>query len=252
MEGTLEIVVFAAIAIMVIIVAVGVSQRESFNKLRAELEKEFPDSKIHISHNDSSFLVVDFSTDQILLGLQKIRGSILAQEQPYRSVIPFAGIVKAEILRDGTQVASTNRVSQAIGAATGALAFGGVGAIIGGLSGSSTSSSGIKRLSIQITVDDPDKPIHEITFYETTRKKGGKRGEVFFDQGAQQVAEFAAHFEAAIRKADDKRVKASQNKSISKSESSIADQVGELWKLKEAGALSQEEFEIQKSKVMST
>ncbi|WP_108836318.1 SHOCT domain-containing protein [Tateyamaria sp. Alg231-49] len=249
----MEVIIFVVIAVVVIVIVIifVISQEQKINSLRTELENEFPEAKIHVSHNDSSFLVVDFRKEKMVVGLQKARGTILAQEQPYRSEIPFSGIVKAEVLKDDTQVASTNRGSQALGAAVGAVAFGGVGAIIGGLSGSSTSSSATKRLSIQITVDDPQEPLHEVTFYETERKEGGKRGEMFFDQGAQQVAEFAAHIEAAVRKADGAKPNSAFPPTASKGNTSVTEQIGELWSLKEAGALTQEEFETQKAKLIN-
>ncbi len=175
------------------------------------------------------------------------------QEQPYRIEFPFSAIVKVDILRDGTQVASTNRGSQALGAAVGAVAFGGVGAVIGALSGSSTSSSGTKKLSLQITVNDSNKPIHEVTFYETDRKKGGKRGEMFFDQGAQQIAEFSAHLETAIRKPEKASSAIITNDLSSHEENgTLADQIGKLWQLKEAGALTEEEFITQKARLMKS
>ncbi|MBD3822851.1 MAG: hypothetical protein IE914_11435 [Thiotrichales bacterium] len=220
------------------------------NKLRTELVAEFPEAKIHVSDSDDSFLVVDFSTERVVVGLRKVRGTILAQEQPYRTEMSFSGIIKAEILKDGTLVASTNRGSQALGAAIGAVAFGGAGAIIGALSGSSTSSSGVKRLSIQVTLDDTSKPVHEVTFYETKRKKGGKRGEVFFDQGAKRVVEFAAHIESAIRKASPGTSQTNHVSRGGSSEKSISDQIGELWRLKEVGALTQDEFEAEKAKII--
>lgn len=235
-----EIIIFVILFVVVIAVAgavAGAITDTPFRRFRSKLENEFPGTKVHVSHDDHSFLVVDFSNEQIIVGLRKPRGTILAQEKPYRSRYPFSAIVKAEVLRDGTQVASTNRGSQAIGAAVGAVAFGGIGAIIGGLSGSSTSVSGTKRLSIQITVDDSTKPIHEVTFYETKSKKGGKRGDMLFDQGAQQIVEFGAHIEAAIRQSDKVQ--------------SLADQIGDLWKLKEVGALTQEEFDAQKARLMN-
>lgn len=246
----MEFIVLAFIAILVIAVVIGIAQGQKINDLRAELEKEFPGAKIHVSHNDTSFLVVDFATEQIVLGLEKLRGSLLAQEPPYRSQIPFSAIVKAEIMQDGTQLSSTNRGSQAIGAAVGAVALGGVGALIGGLSASSTSISGTKHLSLRITVDDPGKPIHDITFYDTERKQGGKRGEMFFDQGAQQMAEFAAHVETAIRTADAAQPEAPLIPPEQPA-ASVAAQIGELWKLKEAGALTQDEFEAQKARLIN-
>ena len=248
----MEVIIFVFIAGFVILLIHSISIGRKVNEFHTELKKKFPGAKIHISAYDQSFLVVDFETDQIVVGVKKVRGTLLTQERPYRSRVPFSGIIKAEVLRDGTQVASTNRGSQALGAAIGAVAFGGVGAIIGGLSGSLTSSSGTKRLSIQITVDNASKPIHEVTFYETKRKEGGKRGEIFFDNGAKLVAEFAAYIEAAMRKAGKEEPQATLATTASKFEKSLADQVGELWKLKEAGALTQEEFETQKSKLMNS
>jgi len=247
----LEILLFAAVAVVVIAVIIGLMQGAKINELQSKLQKEFPSGKVHVSHNDSSFLVVDFLSGQVVIGLAKARGTLLSQEMPYRSEIPFSGVIKVEILKDGTQVASTNRGSQALGAAVGGIAFGGVGAIIGGLSGSSTSTTGTKRLSIQITVDSENKPIHEVTFYETERKKGGKRGEIFFDQGAKQISEFAAYLESAIRKAD-----AAMNvKSYERAEGKAklpTEQLTELWQLRQAGALTQEEFEDAKAKLINS
>lgn len=242
----MELIILFAIVVVVIAVVIGVAQGQRINDLHSGLEAEFPGARIHVSYNDSSFLVVDFATDQIVAGLDKPRGTVLAQEQPYRSVVAFSDIVKAEIIRDGTQVASTNRGSQVLGAAVGAVAFGGVGAIIGGLSGSSTSVSGAKRLSVRITVEDADKPLHEVTFYETDRKKGGRRGDMLFDQGAQQVAEFAAHIEAAMRQAD-----AAAPESAPPPGDSVAGQISALWQLKEAGALTAQEFETQKARLLN-
>ena len=248
----MEVVVFLVVAVLVIAVIYGVHEANENRRFHSKLQEEFPEGKIHVSSNDDSFLVVDFSKERIVIGLRKLRGTLLAQEQPYRSEYPASAIVKAEILKDGTQVASTNRGGQAVGAALGAIAFGGVGAIIGGLSASSTSISGTKRMSIQITVDDLAKPIHEVTFYDALNKKGGKRGNMFFDQGAQQIAEFAAHIEAVIRKSDSANTVHKQFVSqVDVNDKSLAEEIGELWKLKEAGALTQEEFDQEKSRLMS-
>ena len=154
-------------------------------------------------------------------------------------------------MSDGTQVASTNRGSQALGAAVGALAFGGIGAIIGGLSASSTSRSGTRRLSIQVTIDDPVKPLHEVTFYQTNRKKGGMRGEIFFDTSAQLVAEFAAHLDGAIRKGSEQKSANAVTLKHLTSEKTIAYQIRELWILKEAGALTLDEFNSEKYKLLN-
>ncbi len=246
----MEILVLGFVALVIFFV-VAIVRGTEIGKFTLGLEKEFPGAKVYVSHHDTSFLVVDFKHTRIVVGLQKRRGSVLAEDEPYRAAIPFTGIVKIEVLSDNTQVASTNRGSQALGAAAGALALGGIGAVIGGLSGSSTTSSGIKRMSLRITVEDTKKPVHEVTFYETPSKKGGRRGEMFFDQAVKQIAEFGAHLDVAIRQTQHATsAPAQESTSPPSSQGMLSKEIGELWKLKELGALTEEEFKAQKVRLI--
>ena len=214
-----------------------------------KLRKQFPRSKIHVSHpsyfypNDTSFLVVDFEQKQIAVGLQKARRS--PPEDPYRLSIAFSDIVQAEIVRDGTQIATTNRGSQILGTAVGAVALGGVGAVIGGLSASQTTLNGAKRIAIRITVDNTKKPVHEVTFYKSKDKKGGRQGELLFDKAVQKAMEFGAYLDSAIREAEKEQPENSQSVDVS-------EQLSRLWQLKQEGALTQEEFEKQKAKLLQS
>ncbi|MCA8835205.1 MAG: hypothetical protein K8953_08985, partial [Proteobacteria bacterium] len=205
--------------------------------LEAELRKEFPDTKLHVSKDDHSFIVVNFATQQIILGMGDTS----------RTDLPFSSIIQVETLKDGLQTSSTNRGSQVLGAAVGGVALGGVGAIIGGLSGSKTSVSGTKRLSIRITVDDKEKPIHEVLFYLDSTNKGGQLSDIIAQQTAKTMAEFVALLNTAIRESDE-----SKQKSIpqEKQPETMTEQISELWKLKEAGALTKKEFDVQKARLI--
>lgn len=74
-------------------------------------------------------------------------------------------ITKCEFTFDNTLVHSTNRGSQIIGATAGGLAFGGVGAIVGGLSGTTTSKKGkATEAKIVLYFNEVDSPIETLTF----------------------------------------------------------------------------------------
>lgn len=205
--------------------------------LEKTLKQEFPNVKTFVSKYDHSFLVVDFASERVIVGIEK---------KP-RTDLPFSAIVEVETLKDGLQTSSTNRGSQVLGAAVGGVALGGVGAIIGGLSGSKTSVSGTKRLSIRITVDDLEKPIHELVFYEDFTNKGGQVANFTAQEESKKMAEFVALLNTAIRKADESRQDAIPQQ---KKPETMTEQISELWKLKEAGALTKKEFDVQKARLI--
>lgn len=75
-------------------------------------------------------LSIDSSSQQICL----IVGDVLFPN-------PFSAVLEAEIVVDGKTVTKTSRGSQAVGVVVGAVLAGGLGAVIGGLSASSSTIS---------------------------------------------------------------------------------------------------------------
>ena len=73
-----------------------------------------------------------------------------------------SSIIACELLEDDFQLAYVNRGSQLTGAAVGGVLLGGVGAVIGGLSGSKRSVKRIKTMTLRFVTDDFDKPNHDI------------------------------------------------------------------------------------------
>jgi hypothetical protein len=216
-----------------------------------ELHADFPDAKIHVSDDDQSYCVVDFSKSKIIIGLSQPRGGILNLEQPYRAVYDFSDIAAVEVQRNGTTIASTNRGSQALGAAAGALAFGGIGAIIGGLSGSSTQQERVRRISLVVKVRDQSQPLHNITFfYWDANNKGVKTTSLRVQQAISNVENFAAHVSNAIyasqEKIDTRKIAPEPTAS-----ESITSELKQLWEMKENGALNVDEFNEAKSRLIA-
>lgn len=58
----------------------------------------------------------------------------------------YKDIIESEVVIDGKSVTKTSRASQFVGTAIGGVLAGGVGAIIGGLSGSTSTKGKVKRI----------------------------------------------------------------------------------------------------------
>jgi hypothetical protein len=80
-------------------------------------------------------------------------------------VLKFSDLIACELMEDGDTVTRTSRASQAAGMAVGGLLLGGVGAVVGGLSGSTRSSTQVRRIDLQLTLDDLNAPNFAINFY---------------------------------------------------------------------------------------
>lgn len=80
-------------------------------------------------------------------------------------VIDIQKIHSVEIAVDEETVTRTARGSQALGAAVGVAFFGGVGAVIGGLSGKKISTKNISAANIKIHTNDFNNPIYTIKIW---------------------------------------------------------------------------------------
>ena len=238
--------------ILVGAIVIGIAKAENNGQKKSKFEQELadaqPGAKIFVSVDDFSYIAIDFSQDRLMVGLKQQRGGFASSELPYDCAYDFAQIAEVALIKDGTTVTSTNRGSQAVGAAVGAVAFGGLGAVIGGLSGSSTGHNCVRRITLRIKVDDPDHPLHDITiFYWDANKKGLKTDGALLTPVLKQAEELGTHVSNAIRRATKKAESVSAGSILG---NSTSQQIGELWRLKEAGALTEQEFHDEKAKIL--
>jgi len=138
-------------------------------------------------------------------------------------------------------VTSTNRGSQLLGSAVGGL-LGPLGAVVGGLSGSSRSRGRLRRLTLKIFVDDYAKPVHAISFFRDGSSKGTDPDEPRVRDAREKADRFHAHVLNAMRQA--------KKQASSGPPTSSASELRTLWEMKQAGALTEEEFVQQKSHLL--
>lgn len=164
MDGStlwLIIAIFAALAIFGFAqLAVSKHKKQDLRRL-VDNQKGFNSShflvKVPLSTTTPVGLAVDDSAQKICL----IVGNNLR-------VIGYGDLIESEVVVDGHSVTKTSRASQFIGTAVGAVLAGGVGAIIGGLSGTKSTKEKINGVSLKLIVNDTKNPIHLIDFFEMT------------------------------------------------------------------------------------
>jgi len=202
----------------------------------------YKSSQRYTSANGDVTLSIDETNKQI---------SFVALNSYKDKVYSYRDILKSEILTDGISVTSTNRGSQIGGALLGGLLAGGVGALIGGLSGSTTSQEKVKKIELNVVVNDTANPIHKIAFLDSEFSAYAKDTQEYKD-GYNTAYHCHQLIGVLIRQADeeDKRKETLTGSNSSQSNVSVADELRKLVQLKDEGIISGDEFEAQKKKLI--
>ncbi|WP_299312335.1 SHOCT domain-containing protein [uncultured Halomonas sp.] len=235
--------------IVVIGVVGGIAQIVAVsNKKKAMEEKlkylpDFSPTQRIMGNNGDTGLAIDEERKKVVLIKNGPAGVDLKP-------ITYRDVLSSEIFVDGETITKTARGSQLGGALIGGLALGGVGAIIGGLSGKTRSSEKVKRVDLRITVNDTNSPLHDINFMDIEGKKDG----VIYKSAMDQARHWHGLIAVLIKIADNEDARKEGESSSGEkdvSTASLADELSKLSDLRDKGVLSEEEFSIQKQKLLS-
>lgn len=161
----------------------------------------------------------------------------------------YKDILSIEILEDDVSITKTNRISQVGGALLGGILLGGVGAVIGGLSGKKeTSKSKVKNLELKIIINDTFKPVFTISLLPD-KSDGVSTEDVVYKNAKKKAYHWHAVFEAIIKQADAEEQQAEKSNTFENG--SVSDELKKLAELKESGILTDDEFLQQKQKVLN-
>lgn len=191
-----------------------------------------------------------------VIGIGWKEGLFVIGDKPnVAEAIPFANVESATVEVDGTTVTNTtsatrtNRGSQLGGAVAGGLLLGPAGLLVGGLSGSSrtkgrsTETRFIKSVTLTVRVKDRANPLRRIDFMSAFSGKPTSPGVV---EATQKVAHYHALLSQII--ADNE---AATDRSRG-DDGDVGAQIDRLWSLHEKGALTREEYDAQKAKLLPT
>lgn len=166
-------------------------------------------------------------------------------------VLSYKELLAAEIFEDGNTITRTSRTSQIGGMLIGGLALGGVGAIIGGLSGKKISSNKVQRLDLRLIVNRTNWPCHDINIMNKEVQKHDPK----YKAAMEKARQWHGILEVVIHRADQEdRAKEGLTVTSERNaleQTSLADELRKLANLKEEGVLSDDEFAAQKAKLLS-
>lgn len=148
-----------------VLIASNVSHAKNYsNVMEKELEKALINNNFTA---DISYLSDDYLSG---IALNKTEEKVVVfkrfniKEDFSPSIYNFSDILECSIKEDGDTVINTVSKSLIGRAMAGGVLFGGIGAVIGGLSGERIVSEKIYRATLSLTFDDIDYPIREVDF----------------------------------------------------------------------------------------
>lgn len=94
-------------------------------------------------------------------------------------------ILGTEVVKDGGSVSRTSTGSLLGRALLGGVVLGGVGAILGGLTAKSETSTRVKKLVLEVVLDCPERPVHRITYLDSP--DGASVGGLVFRAAAEKL-----------------------------------------------------------------
>ncbi len=228
--------------IMAIVQGIYTSNRKKEMESKLKSLPDFNLTQQIMGCDGSSGLAVDEKRQKVCL-ITNNRASVSQR------IISYKDIFSVELFEDGNSVTKTVRSSQIGGAVVGGLLLGGVGAVIGGLSGKTETSGKIKRIDLRLIVNDMSAPLHDVAFMNVEEKKDG----IIYTHAIQVARRWHGIVEVLIRRADaeEKNLQASERLiPLELPSASVADEIKKLADLHNSGALTSDEFQQQKTRLL--
>tara|TARA_B110000211_G_scaffold149979_1_gene170632 strand:+ start:79 stop:819 length:741 start_codon:yes stop_codon:yes gene_type:complete len=240
--GLLLILILAAVGIHYIQKMISPRNDEKFKSIFNNLE-DFNADEIHLSvisiDNPSLTANLMFIPAAGFDKSNKKIGFINSWKDDTVKIYSFNDIMESEIVVDGNTIVKTSTTSTVGRAVVGGVLTGGVGAVIGGVTGKKSHNEMVKNIDLKICVNDSLNPFYKIRFLDTECKKGDYLYKTTY-QNAERCHGIITTF---IKQSELKEVK----------NESVSSDVNNLLKLKElldAGLLTNEEFAEQKNKIL--
>jgi len=185
-------------------------------------------------------IAIDEPNEKVCLVSHSIVGSVTNR------VVPYRDIISSELFEDGKTITRTVRSSQIGGALVGGLLLGGVGAVIGGLSGKRVETGKVRRIDLRLVINDPARPTHDVCFLAVETNRNGYLHKLTSELARQ----WQARFDVIIKRAEREDAASGQQQAEKPASLSVADELRKLADLRSAGILTDAEFDAQKAKLL--
>lgn len=162
------------------------------------------------------------------------------QQNPF--VYDYSKILQSEIIVDGETIlkqSTTGTIGRSI---LGGVLSGGVGAIIGGTTGTKTQTQNISSIDLKVIINDTKTPVFKINFLNLKTKKGS----FIYKKAYGEVENWHGILSGLIRQGNTE----SENTKKEPENISVADEIKKMRELLDSGVLTNDEFEKQKTKLL--
>ncbi|WP_080845547.1 hypothetical protein [Cytobacillus gottheilii] len=202
----MEVLMLVAVAIIAYFLINGQSSKDNDkqikntlianqNKLYAYLRsKEIYDCKKYISNDYQNGIVFDEKNNEILFISKKFTNDDGTFEYNYNKY-KANQVFQSEIIVDDKSIYKTQRGSQLLGAAVGGFALGGIGAIIGGLSGNKTKETKVRSIQLKVSIADTSSPSYKVKFLSNVDPYTGQIDKNGYSTDSSKVKAALNHIE---------------------------------------------------------
>lgn len=177
-----------------------------------------------------------------------------------KQVFNFADVIGVELIEDGSTISKKSATRTVGGAIVGGVLAGGAGSIVGGLSGSSKQKNKVSSVSVKILLRNLDRPSLVVNCFDsrsmTTERKAsieteGKMESYIYKIGKKNADDIKDMISVIIDRCDSKVARSGSSENIERKSITISDELIKLKELQENGILTEEEFLLQKNKILN-
>lgn len=170
-------------------------------------------------------------------------------------IFNYSDIIEVSYEENGNQLYTKSTGRTVGGAIVGSFLMGGAGAVVGGLSGESKQNKEIKNMDIKILLRSKSRTSCVLHFKDVdrvlkTKEEADRKLYETYVQNANQAKDVLSVIIDDAKQASAPIAQPITQSVVAPASSSVADELAKLAKLKADGILTDEEFRVQKSKLL--
>ncbi|MGM9696141.1 MAG: SHOCT domain-containing protein [Alloprevotella sp.] len=170
-------------------------------------------------------------------------------------IFNYSDIIEVSYEENGSQLYTKSAGRTVGGAIVGGVLMGGAGAVIGGLSGASKQNKEIKNMDIKILLRSTSRTSCVLHFNDVdrvlkTKEEADRKLYETYIKNANQAKDVLSVIIDDAKQASVPIAQPTTQPVVAPASSSVADELAKLAKLKADGILTDEEFRVQKSKLL--
>lgn len=238
-------IIIAAVVIFLIIGFAGMAKQNQEEKEVAETVRQ----GVSQLEDFEATKTVEGPLDQFKVMFDQNREKVAYVSKYGTRVFSFEDIISVELQESGTTVSKKSTSRTVGGAVLGGVLAGGAGAIIGGLSGSSTERRNVSSIIVKVTLRDVNDPTVNIVCFENYKLPpySDEPGMAFFYEPAIQITDTLNVIIDLVDKRSNPQPEAPKQQETT----NLSDEIAKLHGMLKNGIITEEEFAKMKGRLIN-